>query len=221
MPDGASLIHADIGSEGQYAPWWYAEHSDDEIEEGRRHPKESASTLRRQLDAYLDDLFPGASANADPIDRTSLVRIGFRTGRTSDWVRPANVGYGVIYAFPLLVAVLLAHKNQTIVIDSPEAHLHPKAQSRLGQTLARMASAGVQVLVESHSDHVLNGVRLAVRGRLISENDVKVHFFRGVREDGAHGVVTPALDSEGNIDAWPDGFFDQSELDLAVLAGWD
>jgi predicted ATPase len=220
-PDDAGLAHANVGSEGQYAPWWYARTADDEIEEVRRHPDEPASTLRRQIDAYLGELFTGAQANADEIMRTSLVRLGLRAGTTSDWLRPANMGYGLTYAFPLLVALLLARRGQIVVIDSPEAHLHPRAQSRIGQILARFGAAGVQVLIETHSDHVLNGVRLAVRHRSIAPADVAIHFFGGVEENGGHGVTSPRLDPEGAIDAWPDGFFDQAEGDLAVLAGWE
>jgi predicted ATPase len=153
-------IHADVGVEGQFAPWWYAHAADDEIDVERRHPKESASTLRRQLDAYLGELFAGAQANAEQISRTSLVRLEFKTSTTSDWRRPANVGYGLTYAFPILVALLIARPGQIVVIDSPEAHLHPRAQSAMGSMLARFAKAGVQILVETHSDHVLNGYGL-------------------------------------------------------------
>jgi predicted ATPase len=85
--------------------------------------------------------------------------------------------------------------------------------------LARFAKAGVQVLVETHSDHVLNGVRLAVRHNVIGFNDVTVHFFSGPTET-RHGILSLRIDKNGTLDAWPEGFFDQSERDLTVLAGW-
>jgi predicted ATPase len=217
--DGGGRVHADVGVEGQFAPWWYAYSADDVVEVARRHPLERASSLRRQLDAYLSDLFPGAQANAEYIARTSLVRLEFKTSTTSDWRRPANVGYGLTYAFPILVALLLALPGQIVIIDSPEAHLHPRAQSKMGSMLARFAKAGVQVLVETHSDHVLNGVRLAVREGLIGSNDVAIHFFSGPTES-EHGIISLRIDKNGTLDAWPDGFFDQSERDLTVLAGW-
>ena len=220
MPDEVVLAYADVGNEGQYAPWWYADNADNEIDEARRHPDETAGSLRRQLDAYLGHLFPGAQATADEIARTSFVRLRLRVGTTSDWHRPINIGYGLIYAFPILIALLLARKNQIVVIDSPEAHLHPGAQSRMGETLSRFARAGVQVFVETHSDHLLNGVRLAVKRKAISPSEVSVHFFGGVNESGAHGVTSLQMDSEGNIDAWPKGFFDQAERDLGELTSW-
>lgn len=218
--DSAGRIHADVGVEGQFAPWWYAHAADDEVDGARRHPQESASSLRRQLDAYLAELFPGSQVNAEHIVRTSLVRLEFKTSTTSDWRRPANVGYGLTYAFPILVALLVAHSGQMVIVDSPEAHLHPRAQSRMGRMLARFARAGVQVLVETHSDHVLNGVRLAVHDNVIGFNDVATHFFSGPTEEN-HGIVSLRIDKNGTLDAWPDGFFDQSERDLTVLAGWE
>ena len=220
-PDDIHIVHADVGCQGQYAPWWYAQATNDEIEPARRHPDESAGSLRRQIDAYLHDLFPGTRASATKIERTPLVKLSFSDGTTNDWRHPANIGYGLTYAFPIIVATLLANRGQVLIIESPEAHLHPRAQSRMGQMLARIAAAGVQVVVESHSDHVLNGVRLAVKQQTIPHSEVAVHFFSGVDSNAEHGVISPSINAEGSLDTWPAGFFDQSELDLATLIGWD
>ncbi|WP_458792438.1 AAA family ATPase [Yoonia sp. MH D7] len=103
---------------------------------------------------------------------TSYSRLEFRLRRSSAWSRPANIGYGLSYAFPLVVALLSAHKGQVVVIDSPEVHLHPRAQSRMGEMLARFANAGIQVLVETHSDHALSGARLAVQKNSLRAEDL-------------------------------------------------
>ena len=220
FPDDISVVHADVGCEGQYAPWWYVRETDEKIEPARRHPGESAGSLRRQVDAYLNDLFPGARATADKIEGTHLIRFRFSDGAKSDWRHPANIGYGLTYAFPIIVAILLAKKEQVLIVESPEGHLHPRAQSRMGEMLSRIAATGVQILVESHSDHVLNGIRLAVKQKTIQHSDIAVHFFSGVGSD-SHGVISPSIDTNGSLDDWPDGFFDQGELDLATLTGWD
>ena len=218
-PGDISVVRADVGCEGQYAPWWYVRATDEEIEPARRHPGESAGSLRRQVDAYLNDLFPGARATADKIEGTHLIRFWFSDGAKNDWRHPANIGYGLTYTFPIIVAILLAKKGQVLIIESPEGHLHPRAQSRMGEMLSRVAATGVQILLESHSDHVLNGIRLAVKQETIRHSDIAVHFFSGVVPDG-HGVISPSIDAEGTLDTWPEGFFDQSELDLAALTGW-
>lgn len=220
-PDNADITYADVGREGQYAPWWYEWAADEEIDESRRHPDEHALSLRRQMDAYLNDLFPDTRATVNKVENTSLMRLGFGVGAENDWRSPANVGYGLVYVFPILVAALLAKKGQVLIIESPEAHLHPRAQSRMGEILARIAAAGVQILIESHSDHILNGIRRAVKDNVIPHPDIAVHFFSGADSDGGHGVISPTIDTEGSFDDWPKGFFDQSESDLATLTGWD
>jgi predicted ATPase len=217
IPDGDS-VNADVGESGDYAAAWYAQNIDDDVPVDRHHLKEKGVTLRRQLDAYLSDLFPGAQADAEIIQRTALTRLTFRTSDQSAWLRPANIGYGLTYAFPLLVALLLARADQLIIIDSPEAHLHPQAQSSIGKMLARFAMSGMQIIVETHSDHVLNGVRLAVRSGLMEPEKLGLHFFSGATASST-GIQSPRVDSRGTLDYWPRGFFDQAELDLSVLSG--
>jgi predicted ATPase len=113
----------------------------------------------------------------------------------------------------------VAQEGQVVVIDSPEAHLHPFAQSQMGRLLAHFAAAGLQILIETHSDHLLNGVRLAVKDKVLSHEAARIHFFTGASADG-HGVISPVLDAEGGVSEWPDGFFDQTEKDLSRLTGW-
>jgi CRISPR-associated Cas5-like protein len=148
------------------------------------------------------------------------MNLQFRLSEFGSWRRPSNIGYGLTYAFPILVALLGAIENQVIVIDSPESHLHPSAQSQMGRILASFAAAGVQTIVETHSDHLLNGVRLAVRDGILSSEDLRIHFFRGV-SGAEHGVTRPRIGAGGEIYEWPEGFFDQGEKDLSRLAGWD
>jgi len=209
----------DVGRDGQFAPYWYDRMVDEAVYPERLHPAESATTLRKQLDAYLSSLFPNAQANVTGIPQASALALRFRIGESSEWRRPANIGFGLTYAFPILIAFLTTPPGQTLVIDSPEAHLHPSVQSEMGRILARMASAGLQLIVETHSDHLLNGVRLAVKERLIRHEQTAIHFFGGTKPN-AHGVISPSIDPEGAISDWPSGFFDQSERDLARLSGW-
>ena len=93
----------------------------------------------------------------------------------------------------------------------------------MGLFLAEVAAAGVQVVVETHSDHVLNGVRRAVKDGTLPSDNVGVHFFRARlddSEDGRPQVESPVLDSHGNVDFWPEGFFDQFDRDMNYFAGW-
>lgn len=207
-----------VGATGEYAPYWYLEYADEEVDEARRHPQNNGETVRTQVDAWLSELFPGARVSADRLTPDSPIRLTFSLSTSSPWARPANVGFGLSYAFPMLVALLTRARDSIIVVDSAEAHLHPRAQSAVGRLLGQMAGAGLQIFVETHSDHLLNGIRLAVRDGLVKPDDVALHFFG---QGGKVGQVTTlALDQNGAVSDWPEGFFDQAENDLAILSGW-
>lgn len=218
LPRTPSQQVGDVGANGQYGAYWYLECADDEVDPKRRHPTDDRETVRSQMDAWINELFPGARANADRLTVDSPVQLTFSLTKTSPWSKPVNVGFGLSYAFPMLVAVLTAKPGSIIVLDSAEAHLHPRAQSAVGRLLAQMAGAGLQIFLESHSDHLLNGIRLAVREELLRPQDAAVHFFGANRCAGS--VTTLSLDRMGAISDWPDGFFDQTERDLASLSGW-
>ncbi len=217
-PEEASPVHADVGVQGEFAPWWFQRFLDEDIEDSRCHPTDQAKTLRRQFNAWAGQLFPGAQGNAQLIEKTNLVRLELRIGDIGDWRRPSNIGYGLTYAFPVIISGLLAKPKQILIIDSPEAHLHPLGQSQMGQFLAKVAAAGVQVIIETHSDHVINGIRLSVKNKDILPEKVAIHFFN--HPDTIPQAVSPLIDSQGNLSEWPEGFCDQSEKDYAHLAGW-
>jgi hypothetical protein len=219
VPQNLGESPGDIGCVGQYASWWVHQEGDSAIAAERRLTSAAESrTLRAQLNAWTGEIFPGAEINVLPIPRTNLMRLELRTSATSEYRRPANVGYGVSYAFPMLVAGLLGASDRPIIIDSPEAHLHPRGQSRIGAFLAQMAASGSQFLIETHSDHVLNGVRLATKNGTIKPEQVAIYFF-SVLDNEPH-VIRLSIDKTGMIEDWPIGFFDQAEKDLANLAGW-
>ena len=109
--------------------------------------------------------------------------------------------------------------NPLILIENPEVHLHPSGQAQMGEFLADAAHSGVQIIVETHSDHVLNGIRRTVKAGRISADDVAIHFFRD-RFQHESQILSPSIDPSGNIDVWPEDFFDQFDKDLNYFAGW-
>ncbi len=220
FPLPESVDVCDVGHDGRFAPYWFDRLADDEIDPKRCFPGAEAATFRKQLDFWLASLFPNAAANVQNVSATSQMNLQFRLSELGSWQRPSNIGYDLTYAFPILVALLAASSEQVIVIDSPEAHLHPSAQSQMGRILAAFANAGVQIIVETHSDHLLNGIRLALRDEHLRPDDLRIHFFNGANGK-KHGVTTPGIGGGGEIYEWPEGFFDQSEKDLSRLAGWN
>src|SRR4029079_13492459 len=104
-----------------------------------------------------------------------------RRGVTTEWLRPTNIGFGVTYALPIIVAGLLAAPGSLFLVENPEAHLHPAGQSRIGRFLATLAAAGVQVIAETHTDPARNGVRLAAAdpAHPLRHDQAIIQFFHG------------------------------------------
>ena len=107
-----------------------------------------------------------------------------------------------------------------MLIENPEVHLHPAGQASMGEFLADVARAGVQVIVETHSDHVLNGIRRAVKSGTCHARSRFSFIFSDHAPTTARRCTVLTLDAAGNIDVWPEGFFDQFDKDMNYFAGW-
>ena len=130
---------------------------------------------------------------------------------------PLNMPFGNSYVLPIVLAVLTAPQDSIILIENPESHLHPSAQIRLGELLSRAAKEGVQIVVETHSDHLMNGIRMACHQGLIGNDDIEMDLI-GVEKDGVtHSRQNVSLDNEGYVENWIPGFFDEWETALKSL----
>jgi predicted ATPase len=176
-------------------------------------------TRLRQVEARMRQFFPACSIEVQQVPQVNAVTLGIRTSSATDYHRPVNVGFGLTQALPIFVAALSANKSDLLLVENPEVHLHPAGQVKMALFLATVAAAGVQVILETHSDHILNGIRRAVKTGVIPHHRVICHYFRD-REEPGDQVVTPLIDKNGNIDAWPKGFFDQFDQDANFFAGW-
>ncbi len=174
-----------------------------------------------QTNAWLNQIFEGVSTEVIIVryQERQLLDILFKTSQNSiDRLnKPANLGFGYSQALPIIVAGLLAKTGEILIIENPETHLHPQAQSRLIQFLATVCQGGVQVFIETHSDHVLNAVRVTVRDQLVKPEQLSVLYFHQNREQP---IVTPIpVLPTGGIEEWPEGFFDQTLKDFEQLFG--
>jgi predicted ATPase len=184
------------------------------------HPNAASDTLKDQVEAWLGEISPGTRISLAPNLGTDTVSLqySFVTGKqVSNKYRATNVGFGITYVLPIIVAVLSSTPSSLLLIENPEAHLHPQGQARIGELLALAASCGIQVIIETHSDHVLNGIRLSVHGGKLSPDMVQIHFFQRSLEDGQSLVASPRIDRNGRIDRWPNGFFDEWDKSLEAL----
>ena len=120
----------------------------------------------------------------------------------------------------MIVALLASTPGTLVFLENPEAHLHPRGQSRLGELIARAADAGIQVIMETHSDHILNGVRIAVRNGYVEPDAVALHYFERSttkQKQTTSIVVSPELDKYGKLSFRPEGFFDEFDRSLDEL----
>ena len=176
-------------------------------------------TILRQVGARLDTFFPGCAVDVQQVPNTNAVILGIMTSPDTGFLRPIHCGFGITQVLPIVVAALSIPKGNLLLIENPEVHLHPAGQALMGQFLADVAHSGIQVIVETHSDHVLNGIRRAVKAGRLPAEEVALHFFRARSADTPQ-ALSPTLDSSGNVDVWPEGFFDQFDKDMDYFAGW-
>lgn len=207
-----------VGPVGEYAASILHLGRDEHVLDGLALPDVPPTRLR-QVEERMRRLFPGCAVDVQPVPQANAVTLGLRTSDDTSYHRPIHVGFGLTQVFPIVVAALSANQHDILLIENPEVHLHPAGQAQMGQFLADVALSGVQVIVETHSDHILNGIRRSVKSGRLPANDVAIHFFRP-RSQGVAQVMSPILDIAGNIDSWPDGFFDQFDKDMNYFAGW-
>lgn len=211
-----------LGSRGEYTAHFLSLFRDEEVHLSLRHPSESGPGLLSQVNAWMNVLSPGISLQVEDIPRTDSVRLDYYYGGSagisgSNPYRSTNVGFGLTYVLPVLVACLASPPNSWLLIENPEAHLHPQGQAAMGQLMAKSAATGVRIVVESHSDHVLNGLRLAVKNGDIPATSIGLNFFRRGLGGGQPERDDPVVTEAGRISSWPDGFFDQWDKSLDEL----
>ncbi len=207
-----------VGPQGENSASVFYRNRDERIA-GPLMMAEAVPTLLHQVGARLETFFPGCAIDVQQVSNANAVTLGIRTSLDTTFLRPVHCGFGITQVLPIIVAALSIPKGNLLLIENPEVHLHPAGQALMGQFLADVASSGIQVIVETHSDHVLNGIRRAVKAGRIPAEEVALHFFRARSED-APQALSPTLDSSGNVDVWPEGFFDQFDKDMDYFAGW-
>lgn len=208
-----------LGKSGEFVLWYLENHYNRVVPERLRYVEAPKDTLLEQVTAWLGVISPGVTLRIESLPNADLALASFSFSQDKDVLsrrfRATNVGFGLSYALPVIVALLSAQNDDLVMIENPEAHLHPAGQTRLAELAARAAAAGAQVVLETHSDHILDGIRLAVRNGIVAPDQTVFHYFRraGLTAD----VRTPAIRQDGRLDSWPAGFFDQHERNLAAL----
>ncbi len=154
-------------------------------------------------------------------DQRQEYEVKLRTKGSRDWVDLPDVGFGISQVLPVLVQCFYAPANSIIIIEQPEIHLHPNAQSALADVMIDAINSKengrdrhIQLIIETHSEHFLRRLQRRIAEETVSQKKVSAYFANVNR--------TPAkleplqLDMFGNIHNWPENFFGDEMGDIAA-----
>jgi predicted ATPase len=216
----ATQHFSNTGTQGEFTGYTIANNILVKVDEERRFKSEQLTvpTLNKQVEYWLDFVIPGIEITTQIYNE--IGRVGFYLKRSfSDTppLNPYNIGFGISYVLPILVSGLIATKGSLLIVENPEAHLHPYGQSKIGKFLAHIASSGIQVVVETHSEHVLNGIRLASLNRTIKSDAISINYFALSEKSKVPLIKHITVNERAELSDWPSGFFDQEEKDLTLI----
>lgn len=178
--------------------------------------------LAVQVERWLRLVSPNIKIDIEPAGEDFKLKYRFRreNNTITEDITALNTGFGITYILPILIAVLSANKDAIILIENPEAHLHPKGQSVLMELISKAVAYGVQIIIESHSDHIINGSLVAVNKKWLTPDLLSIYYFE--REEHGHTALAHQLriSETGHITCPPKGFFDQIDIDLRTLTGF-
>ena len=172
-------------------------------------------SLNGMVNFWLTRMFDFTEVEAKYVEEANVYVLLISTSLKKKASKPTNVGFGYSYVLPILVAGLTAAEGEILIVENPEAHLHPRAQSVLGKFMAWIARyRGVQLFVETHSEHIVNSFRVLTAQETLTPDDVNILFFD---EHYEHFAERIEVDEKGHIHDWPEYFFDQEERDLDII----
>lgn len=178
--------------------------------------------LTVQVERWLRLVSPNIKINIEPAGEDFKLKYKFsrEENTITEDITALNTGFGITYVLPILIAVLSASKDAIVLIENPEAHLHPKGQAVLMELISKAVACGVQIVMESHSDHIINGSLVAVNKKWINPDLLSIYYFE--REEHEHIALSHQLQisETGRITRPPKGFFDQIDIDLKTLTGF-
>lgn len=210
-----------LGTRGEYTSHFLAYHQREQVRLSSLVNPAIPNTLLAQASFWLSQITPGIDLVPSVNDDAEIARTGYRFEMgehyTSEF-RAVNVGFGFHHCLPIIVALLAARPGDLVIIENPESHLHPHGQVVLGKLMAHAAHSGVQVIVESHSDHLLNSFCVCVKNGILKPDDILVYYFNRVLGASHHSdIFTPTINELGRISEYPEGFFDEYNRQLDEL----
>ncbi len=218
-----SINEKNLGIRGEFTAHFLHEYGNKlKVAEQLKHQSTDNLTLIHQVNGWLGEVSPGVKLNVVEVPHIDKLLMNYQfelgMGRTASY-KPTNVGFGLTYVLPIIVSLLTASKNKIIIIENPESHIHPRGQAEIGKLMALAAEFGAQLFIETHSDHIINGVRVAVKENLVKRDNIKIPFFHKVtaKDEQYTTVEDLIIDEQGEINAYPEYFLDEWNNQLLKL----
>lgn len=173
----------------------------------------AARSVEDQTQGYLSEISPGARLTLTRHSSLDSVSAAFNFvgegGVRTAQFRPTNVGFGISYSLPIIVACLTAQPGSVLIVENPEAHLHTVGQRRMTDLLVNTAAAGIQVIIETHSREVFYRARSVVSNEGKLGDRSLLHYFSvdGTGDISKLGIHTLRPIS-ASLQDWPQDFFD-------------
>ncbi len=211
-----------IGIQGEYTAHYLAKNKHRQIQiEALKHPDSKTEQLLENVSLWLGDISDGIEVKAKVYEELQNVNLTYSytygETTTNDFT-PLNIGFGVTYSLPIIVALLKSKSGDLLIIENPESHLHPAGQSKIAELCAIASANGVQIIIETHSDHFLNGLRVATKKKMIQPEQSQIYYFRKEKNALETIAVNLRIDENGRINQeWPKGFFDEWDNRLDEL----
>ncbi len=188
-------------------------YADEPLNPNLMHPNAEGDTLMFNLKAWLDIISPGVKFTYE------LQKLSDQSFPYFDEHRATNVGFGLSYTLPVITILLRASliKDSLVLLENPEAHLHPKGQTEIGKFIALCADNGVNVVVETHSDHLFDGIRIYTKQHPeFAKKFISYWFEQDEKKNTQADPITLNKDGKYPNDV-PSGFFDQFEINSEIL----
>ena len=212
-----------LGLKGEYTAHFLAENKNKNIFINElAHSKSITKQFLENTSLWLSEISQGIDIDStvNPSQNNVTLTYSYIYGKNkTNKFNPLNVGFGITYVLPIIVSILKSKPNDLIIIENPESHLHPAGQAKMAELCAIASSNGVQIIIETHSDHFLNGIRVATKKQILKSEDTSIYYFRKEKDMLETKIDTINLDKYGNIDNYPKGFFDEWDNKLDELLG--
>lgn len=181
-------------------------------------PESLNFSFEEQVRLWIDYIFPGITLKSEFMKEYNIAsyRLKYKNSKF-DYLSTANIAFGVTYCLPIIVNSLIAPDESVHIVENPEAHLHPMAQSRMGEFIAHMSTATESLyVIETHSDHFINGIRKAYLKNSFDHTECLAHYF-SLDLNNDVKVEEMQFNTKMEISNWPPGFFDQYENDAIEI----